>query len=274
MGIASASFTIIIRDENPLVLAEGFLGTFGSEFLQPKSIEIHLPGRRVEKVKGSIDAGVFWGKDSLPAKLPGETFVAGTEFTTLERPGDWLALPRDLPHIMQRLREYSEESAQLWRSKQTIDDDVFWMFWGLCRVASGPAQGGYFLRQQLQSAKRLEPILRISSHLSQNPRPEFTIKFFTRSFVWSDFTSSFDAERQQWIAKPQLQSERENAVSLAEAVGSFVRRYNDAEVEWSHEKEHSPDLRGSVPSELQARLGPPQTPRRVKDLGNSVNRNH
>lgn len=266
MGIASASFTICVRNEDPHILLGDFLSYFSSKFLQPKSLEIRLPGRRMEKVKGSIDEGIFYGKDSLPATLPGEKFFEGTEFTTLERPDEWLSLPRDIPSILERFREFSDESAQLWRSNQAMDDDVFWTCWGLCRVSNDTPQTEYFLRQQLISAECLEPILRVTSHISRYPRQEFILRFFTRSFVWSQYTSRFNVELEEWIPKPQWKHERKNAAMFAEAIRGFLNRHTSIEVEWCHDQEHSPDLRGFVPQELEVRLGPPQTPRNVKDL--------
>lgn len=270
MGVASASFTIYVRDENPLVLAEDLLRFFGERFLQPKSVEIHLPGRRFEKVEGSIDGDVFWGKHELPSQLPGEKIVAGTEFTTLEDADKWLTIPRDLPRIMERLRNYSEESARLWQTKQTLDDDVFWTFWGLCRLAQKPAgsmgHAQYFLRQRLSRAQRLEPILRIVCHLTRHPRPQLMLTLLIRSFAWSCYTSSFDTARQEWIAKSELELERQNARLLAEAISGFVQRYPNAEIEWETEKEHAPDLRGSIPSELEICLGPMNNPQRARNL--------
>ncbi len=273
MGIASASFTITIRDENPLILVENLLPFLASRFLQPKSAEIHLPGRQFVKVEGSIDSGVFWGKHDLPSQLPGESVDPATGFTTLDKPESWLTIPRDLSRIMDLLREYSEESSRLWKAKVTTDDDVFFAFWGLCRLIL-PSQAttqneGLVLRQQLSQARRLEPVLRITSHLVQHPRRELSLRLFTRSFVWSRYTSEFEAVKQDWIAKPQLQSERDNARLLAQAFTSFVLQYPNAEVEWEQEHQHSPDLSGFVPLELQARLGPTTTPQRVRNLESS-----
>jgi hypothetical protein len=270
MGIASSSFTICIRNENPLVLAEDLLRLLSNGFLQPKSLEIHLPGRKFEKAAGSIDGNVFWGKDDLPLQLPGEKIIIGNDLTILENPEDWLTIPRDLPCIMECLHEYSEESSRLWQSRQAMDDDVYWAFWGLCHLAqksntSSPKEG-YFLRQQLRQAQRLEPILRVTSHLIRHPRLEFIVRLFTRSFVWSRYTSEFDTTTREWITKRHLQSEQENARLLAEAFSSFVRKYPNAEVEWEHEQQHSPDLTGFVALEFQARLGTPKTPQRVRNL--------
>ena len=270
MGIASASFTVYVRDENPLILAEGLLRFFNSRLLQPKSMEIHLPGRRFEKLERSIDGDLFWGKDPLPMWLPGESGVAGTEFTALDKADNWLTIPRDLPRIIERLRTYCEESARLWQSKQVGDDDIYWAFWGLCRLVyqtngSKPKEG-YILRQNLRRAEQAEPILRVVCHLTQHPRPCLMLTLSIRSFVWSHYTSEFDTAKNEWIAKSQLQLEHENARLLAETVSEFVRQYPNAEIEWETGKEHSPDLRGFVTSEFQLRLGLPKSPKPVSSF--------
>jgi len=270
MGIASASFTVYVRGEDPLVLAEDLLHFFSHRFLQPKSVEIHLPGRNFEKVEGSIDGDLFWGKHDLPSQLPGEKVLAGTDFTTLENPDDWLTIPRDRARVMDRLRAYSEESARLWQAKQAMHDQVYWTFWGLCRLVQKldgtTPKEVFLLRQKLRRAERLVPILRATCNLTRHPTAEFSVKLLLHSFVWSCYTSSFDTARQEWIAKSELELERKNARLLAEAISGFVQRYPNAEIEWETEKEHAPDLRGSVPFELQARFGPQNSPQRVRNL--------
>jgi len=272
MGIASASFTIWIRDEAPLSLAENLLRFLETNFLQPKSVEIHLPGRYYKKIPHSIDGALFWGREDLPSQLPGEQILANTEFTTLEHPDSGLTLSRDASQIMNTLSEYADASRELWERKLITDDDVYWTFWGLCRIAYNPAtsmpQKPYVLRQKLHQAQRWEPILRITSHLCRQPRPVFTIRLLIRSFIWSHYTSYFDATKSEWIPKSLLKLEQENATQLAEIFSQFVRQYPNAEIEWDHEQQHSPDLRGFLPFEFQARLGARQSPQRVRDLEN------
>jgi len=270
MGQASASFRFYIWDVDPLVLAEELLRGLYSRFLQPKSMEIRLPGRRLEKFDGSIDGKLIWGKDALPERLPGEKLIKDTDFTTLENPAEGLSIPRDLPQIVERLRAYSGESAELWKTKQALDDDVFWTFWGLCRIrqisADGRPKEGHVLRQQLSQAQCLEPILRVLCHLTYHPRPYLMVSLLIHSFVWSRYTSTFDTASQEWVVKSESQPEFENAGRLAETISEYIRRFPDAEIEWEIEKEHAPNLTGFLPSEFEARLGLPNSPKRVKTL--------
>lgn len=271
MGIASASFTFYIRDAEPLVLAEELLRCFDDGFLQAKSMEIHLPGTKLlEKLDGSIDGNLVWVRDALPARLPGEKLLDGTEFTTLQNPAEGLSIPGDLPRIMKRLRTLSEESSELWKTKQIPDDDAYCTFWGACRIVrvadEGKLKEVQVLRQQLHRAQRLEPILRVICHLTHHPRPYLMMTLLTHSFVWSRYTSTFDAAKQDWVAKSDLQAEAENARRLAETMSNYVRQFPDAEIEWEMEREHRPDVSGFLPAEFEARLGPKNNPKRVKDL--------
>jgi hypothetical protein len=126
---------------------------------------------------------------------------------------------------------------------------------------------GYFLRQRLYGGHAFEPVLRVSSDLIQGAKPEFIFRISIHSFIWSRYSSEFDASTQDWTRKPQVELELENARSLAETISNYVRRFPDAEFEWEMEQEHTPDIAGFLPSEFEARLGPPNSPRLVKDLG-------
>jgi hypothetical protein len=270
MGIAKASFTFCISDVAPLVLAEELLRCLNKHFLQPKSMEIRLPAQRTGKVEGSIDGDLLWGRDSLPKWLPGERLLDGTGFTILENSSEGLSISRDLSRIMERLKACSEQSAELWKTSQSPDDDVFWTFWGVCHLAqladNQQLKEVQALRQQLYQAQRLEPILRLVCHLTHHPRPYLMITLLIHSFVWSRYTSAFDAAKQDWVAKSELRAEAENARRLAETISDYVRQYPDVEIEWGKESEHTPDIRGFLPSEFEARLGPPNSPQRINNL--------
>ena len=79
-------------------------------------------------------------------------------------------------------------------------------------------------------------------------------------------TDPFNAASKEWVTKSDLRAEAENARRLAETMSNYVRRFPDAEIEWEMEREHRPDVSGFLPSEFEAGLGPPNRPRRVKDL--------
>ena len=55
--------------------------------MKPKSIEIHLSGRKLEKIARSIDGECIYGRDPLPERLPGETDLPSMESTLLEDEG-------------------------------------------------------------------------------------------------------------------------------------------------------------------------------------------
>lgn len=269
MGKASAIFYFYIRREDLLVLAEGLLRSLNNQFHQTKSVEIHVPGRRFEKLKGSVDNDLFM-KDGLPEELPGEKLVLGTDFTALEKPDDFLTIPRDLSLVTEHLRTALCEVNRTWQSTHEMHASVYWTFWGLCKLRNNvgtDSKEEYFLRQSLYGGKIREPVLRITSDLVQNPSPEFIFRLDISSFVWSRYTSDFDSATQEWVAKSSsLQAESENARMLAKAVCDFIRQYPEAEIEWEMEQDHTPDLRGFLPAEFEARLGPPGNPKRVKDL--------
>lgn len=271
MGTASASFTFYLNDIEPLPLAEELLRCFESRFLQAKSMEFRLPGTRLlEKLEGSIDGNLFWVRDALPTRLPGEELLDGTEFTTLQNSAEGLSVPGDLPRIMKRLRTLSEESSELWKTKQIPDDDAYCTFWGLCRIVQ-PCDNQclrevHVLRQRLFQTEHLEPVLRVICHLTHHPRPYLMMTLLTHSFVWSRYTSIFDAANKDWVAKSNLLAEAENARRLAETMSNYVRRFPDAKIEWEMERQHRPDVSGFLPSEFEARLGPPNCPKKVRDL--------
>ncbi len=271
MATAHASVSFQLNVENPVAVIEDFMTRLNEGFLMPKSMQVQLVGSgSSEKIGRSVDGECVWPKDELPAVLPGEQEVLGTQFTALENPNEWLTVPRDTPRVVERLRAHSERSAQLRESKKAFDDDVFWTFWGLTKIVysfeGSTPKADYFLREKLPRAGTLEPVLRVIGHVTHKPRPYVCVSLLIRGFVWSHYTSDFDKARQDWIRKTDLRLAQENARLLAETLSGFVRRYPDAEIEWETEQEHTPDLRGFIPSELQARIGPPKTPQRVRTL--------
>jgi hypothetical protein len=270
MGRPTALFYFYIRNEDPLLLARDLLCFFNTDFLQAKSAEIRIPGDRVEKLKRSVDGDLFV-KDGLPTELlPGERLVEESGLTTLDKADEFLTIPRDLSQITGCLRAYSEEVNRQSEKQEMICPSVYWTFWGLCKVAVGFAGSepihGYFLRQRLYGGHVFEPVLRISSDLIQRPQPEFIFRFSIHSFIWSRYLPEFDGPAQNWMRKPHVELELENARLLAETVSNYVRRYPNAEFEWEMEQEHTPDITGFLPSEFEARLGPPNNPKRLKDL--------
>lgn len=267
MGIAFTTFNFYIRNENLIVLAEGLLRSLNEQCLQAKSVEIHVPGRRFEKLKGSVDGDLFV-KDGLPARLPGEKLVRGTGFTTLERPDEFLTIPRDLPRIIERLGAASNEVNHLCQSTKDADS-VYWTFWGLCKLKArfgDSSREGYFLRQSLYRGEIRQPLLRVSSDLVQNPTPEFIFRLKISSFAWSNYTSDFDPVTQNWVPKPHSTIQSENARLLAQSISQFVQRYPDAEIEWDMEHDHQPDLGGYLPYEFEALFGVQNSPQLVKNL--------
>jgi hypothetical protein len=125
MATPHAAVSLQLNVENPLGVVDDLMVCLNDNFLKAKSTQVHLVGSGIfEKIGTSVDGGVSWPKDELPAVLPGEREVPETPFTSLERPDDWLTIPRDSAQALEWIRVHSEKSAQLWESRK-LDDDVF-----------------------------------------------------------------------------------------------------------------------------------------------------
>ena len=263
MGEPRATFFFSIHNEDLLLLAENLLRHLSIHFLQAKSVEIHgHHGLESEKLPGSVDGDLFWGRHSLPQRLAGEVMIEGTDFTTLNKPDEGLTIPGDIPRIVERLQFFSDHINRVWKTNQDIRPSVFWTFWGLCKLEENfegtMPKCGWFLRERLRVTNVWNPIVRVTCDLIQQPKPYFIFSLIIRSFAWSRYTSDLDRATGKWGTKPDSKLEFKNAWLLAETISGFVRQYPEAEFEWEMEQEHTPDLTGFLPSEIEARLGPPK----------------
>ncbi len=244
-------------------LLDRVLSSFCSEFVSPRSAELHLPGREVHRFPWSLDYGVG-PLEPLPAVLPGEV-LRNTGLTHLE--GSETPFPvnrRD--DVLKQIQEFRCKAVRDYQREQRFTDDLLFRFWGPCKIAcleGGSLCEDWVLRQQLESGE-IEPVGRVACSFGTKPAESFGLSLGIRTNVWSRY-SSYDRLKQRPILKSNLQAERRNAEILAHAVATVILASPQATLKWVIDREGQPDLSGFIPDELRQRLGEPRVPRAVCD---------
>jgi hypothetical protein len=261
--MASVWFNVYIYGGKPEMLADHLLSLLPQKLIQPKSMELVLPGRSTRyKVPCSVDGEAFWmDVCSLPL-FPGEEIWHGTNLTVLHSPEKWLNLTEKKQEILDHVNRLRDEAIRLQISGESPRAWVFWTFYGLTRAFYSDQPNrlveGWFLRERISHHDLLTPIVQVICHFRGVNCEDFSLRFCARSHIWSWYSSGFDKCREQWVPKESLDAERQNARLLAETVAEFLVRFPEGEVEWDVERgDHPPDLAGFVPEELEGFLGPP-----------------
>ena len=266
MSIAICTITINLSDLAAERAGELLIRMLSAKLLRIRSLQIIVPGGDSYSMPWSIDFG-FKPSEKLPSMLNAERETKGGRYTTLanrDRYPDCSALCSEVVAKTELMKREASDYQQ-----RNFTDEIMWKLWGESCVCSqstaGLLEGNWYLREKLYYCEDREPLLTALCSMSTEPKPVLVVHFNIFSHAWSFFDSQFNVSTKGFEKKGDLTVERRNAENLATTLGEFVFTFAEATFEWLIEREHSPDLSGFIPEELQKRFGLPVQPKRVKD---------
>jgi hypothetical protein len=266
MSIAICTITINLSDLAAESAGELLIRVLSAKLLRIRSFQIIVPGGDSHSMPWSIDFG-FKPSEKLPSMLTAEREAKGGRYTTLANRDQYPGCSALCSEVVAKTKLMRREASDY--RQRNFTDEIMWKLWGESCVysqsTSGLVEGNWYLREKLYYCEDREPLLTILCSMSTEPRPALLVHFNIFSHAWSFFDSRFDVSAKGFEKKCDLTTERRNAENVATALGEFVFTFPQATLEWLIEREHSPDLSGFIPEELQKRFGLPAQPKRVKD---------
>ncbi len=272
MGTAHASYSFTFYGvEDFLEFTAHMLHVLADRWVRPQSLQVYVPGHAdaeradtFAKLPGSLDGPRPTIKPDGERLFPGERLLENAGVTVLE-PSELLpAWPRDLDAAVGLVRQFVKRADQLRASGADPHAWIYGDFWGNTRIvvpAAGDLTTCWALRERIcfSNANVFELIADFSFEAERtsdmHAEDTFTFHLCNFSHIWSHYEPRFDVARDAWPLKSDLTAARENARIAAAAIAELVRSAPATEFAWDYELEHSPDVAGDLPEELNRRLG-------------------
>jgi hypothetical protein len=272
MGTAHASYSFEFYGVQDFVECTAhMLRVLTDRWVRPLSLQVYVPGHAdakrpdtFAKLPGSLDGPRPTTKPDGERLFPGERLLENAGVTALEPSGSLPAWPRDLDETVDLVRQFLQRADRLRKLGADPHAWVYGSFWGNTRIvvpAAGDLTTCWALREQIcfSNANVFELIAGFSFEAEAasdlHAEDTFSFHFSTYSHIWSHYEPRFDVARDAWPLKADLTAARKNAQIVAATIAELIRSAPAVEFAWDFDREHSPDVAGDLPEELNRRLG-------------------